>query len=145
MPNLTADCVEPAAKGNNLLARLRQFIADYWERGAFRAEIANLERRGCLDALLQDMGLSVAEMEQIVHGYPEAGRLMPAMAKRLGVDIEKLDPRVLYALRQNCGLCAAHRRCRHWLRSTSVHTGGAASFCPNSELFETARQSAPKD
>lgn len=145
MANHTANCAQPAAKEDGFIARLRQFFADCRDRRAFLNEIADLERRGCLDTLLQDMGMSLADMEQLVRGYPEAGRLMPAMAERLGVDLEKLDPRLLYALRQNCGMCVAHRRCRQWLGSTSVHTGGAAAFCPNSELFESARKAQPKD
>ena len=120
-------------------ARIRDIVADFLARGALADDLADLERRGLLDALLGDLGLTHGELTRLVRGYPEAGRLLPAMARRLGIDIEALDPRTRYALQQNCALCTAHRRCRGFLA-----TGGddedmdRRAFCPNAALFDAA-------
>jgi len=131
---------QPADALSRGFARIRQRVADFFTRGALADDLLDLERRGLLDALLGDMGLSYGELTRLVRGYPEAGRLLPAMAKRLGIDIESLDPRTRYALQQNCALCSAHRRCRRFLAASAEEGVDPGSFCPNTGLFDGARE-----
>jgi hypothetical protein len=123
------------------LAAAKRLVGDARRRSAFRSEIAALERNGSLDAILDDLGLARWEVNRITTGHPEAQRLLPTMASRRGVDLEKLDPHSLYALRHACSLCDAHRPCRRWL------SGGAAtgdvSFCPNAKLFGALQNTEP--
>jgi hypothetical protein len=114
-------------------AGARRFVSDARRRSAFRSEIAALERNGSLDAILDDLGLARWEVSRIATGYPEAQRLLPTMAYRRGVDLEKLDPQSLYALRHACSLCDSHRACRRWISGGAAT--GDASFCPNAKLF----------
>jgi uncharacterized protein DUF6455 len=143
MSSLASHSTEPTLERSGRLARqfagLRQCISDFLERGRLHAEMLDLERRGSLKAVLGDMGIPLGEMKRIVGGYPEAGRLRRAMAKRLGVDFDALDPRTRYAIGENCAICLAHRQCRRWLASASKE-GDYKSFCPNAEFFDAARK-----
>ncbi len=142
MKSLASDRAAVNANQSGIIARqltgLRRFVSDFFERQALRQKLADLERSGSLEPVLRDLGLTLPEMERIVRGGPEAGRLLPAMAARLGIDIEALDPRVQYALRQTCAMCQAHRQCRRWLACANAERGGYKSFCPNADLFAAA-------
>ncbi len=131
---------------NGVIARqfagVRQFFSDFVKRSALRAELAELDRRGGLDAVLEDIGITRPEMEKIVGGHPISGRLLSAMAKRLGVDIEKLNPRTRYELGRSCALCSTRRRCRHWLDEASVTSTEYEEFCPNAALLDAVRNRA---
>lgn len=120
------------------LRRLRQYFSDMQARSALREQMAELDRRGGLDDVLNDIGVSRPAMARIIRGHPEAGRLLPAMAKRLGVDLEKLDPRWRYSIQRACGECPSHRRCRRWLATSLSDSTEYRDFCPNAELFEPA-------
>ncbi|HVA13275.1 MAG TPA: DUF6455 family protein [Stellaceae bacterium] len=122
-------------------AAIKRFISDFIRRHAFREEIAQLERAGSLDTILDDLGMTRWEMNRIARNYPEADRLLPTMAYHRGVDLEKLDPHSLYALRHECSLCDAHRACRRWLSGGA--TTADVSFCPNAKLFGALQNSEP--
>lgn len=118
------------------MARLRQFISNSMSRAALRDEFIDLDRRGSLDAVLDDIGLTRPELDRIVRGYPKAGRLLPMMAKRLGIDINKLDPRSRYQLGQSCAMCVSHSRCQRWLSKAPAESTENKEFCPNADVFE---------
>ncbi len=120
------------------LGRARQIFSDLRSRGALRARFADIDSSVGLDDFLKDIGLSRTEMERIVRGSAEAERLLPAMTKRLGVDIEKLSPAQRYRLGKACATCRSHRRCRRWLAAASNESTGYGAFCPNAELFDAA-------
>jgi len=142
MTNLGYDTAEPRTERGGALARpfigLWQAVSDFLDRSALREELADLDRRCGLDTVLQDLGLTLPEMERIVRGYPEAGRLEHAMAQRLGIELETLDPKTQYAMSQTCAMCQAHRRCRRWLATTGAENVDYKDFCPNAELFDAA-------
>lgn len=126
-----------------MLARLvhqaRTAIADAGERRALRRELADYAMTGNLDSLLAEAGLSRAQIEPLIKGYPEAPRLLEAMAERLGVEEEyKKDPTIQRDLQRTCSLCAAHGRCRRWLHSG--RQDGYRDFCPNAELLDFLRR-----
>lgn len=116
---------------------VRRWVSDWLARGALREEFEDLEHSGCLDDVLIDLGISRWEVERVIRGYPEAGRLMPAMAKRLGLDVEGLEPRMRYMVGQHCAVCQSHRRCRQWLATASAESTAYRDFCPNAALFDT--------
>lgn len=115
------------------LQGIRRFVSDWRRRSTFRQEIAELDRSGNLEIILEDLGLSRSEMDQIARNYPESERLLPQMANCCGIDLGKLDAHVLFDLRHTCSLCPAHRACRQFL---AKNDRGAASFCPNRTLLQ---------
>lgn len=123
------------------VAALKRVISDKLRRSALREEIAAMDRAGTLDAILDDLGLTRWEIEQIVRQYPEADQLLPTMAYHLGIDLDKAEPQTLYSLRHTCSLCDAHRPCRQFL----AHGGSEpAAFCPNAKVFEALRQAVKR-
>jgi len=127
---------------SRIIGEVRQIFSDLAKRAALRAEITELDRGGGLDAILADIGVTRTELAQMVAGYPVAGRLLPGMARRLGLDIETLDPRSRYALERGCAACRSRRRCRNWLDDPAGDSAAYGRFCANSELFDTLRKRA---
>ncbi len=119
------------------LDSIKRFVSDWRRRSAFRHEIAQLDHSGNLDSILDDLGLSRWEVDRVVRGYPEADRLLPNMAKRRGIDLDKLEPHTLFELRHTCALCGEHRACRRFLAAEGEE--GEAGFCPNRARFDALR------
>ena len=118
---------------------IKRRLSEVMRRSALREEIAAFDRAGTLDTLLDDLGLTRWEMNQIVRQYPEAEHLLPTMAYHLGIDLSTIDPHSLYDLRHTCSLCESHRECRHFLaEGQTAH----ADFCPNKKLFDSLRPGA---
>lgn len=142
MQSLGHDTATPKTNWRGAVARqiagVRQFLSDVLARSALREQFADLDRRGSLDAVLDDIGVSRPELGRVIRNHPETGRLMPAMAQHLGVDTAKLDPRSRYALGRSCALCQAHGICRHWLATASSESTEYRAFCPNAALFDAA-------
>ncbi len=125
-----------------LLAEAGRFICDLREAFAFGNELAELDRRGSLKVILDDLGLSLSDIQRMARGYPEAGWRLPEMAAHLKLDLDNLDPRTLYALKQTCALCDAHRHCRRWLATATANAMDYKDFCPNAELLDAAANPA---
>lgn len=94
-----------------------------------------------LDAILDDLGVAPWELGRIVTGYPEAQRLLPTMAYRRDVALERLDAATIHELRHTCALCEAHRECRRWLSRGAGDD--APPFCANAALFSELRDATP--
>ena len=122
-----------------------QVVADFWARNALRRQFADLDRRGGLDELLTDIGLSRPELDRIIESHPETGRLMLAMTRRLGVDADKLDPKSRYQVGRSCAVCNEHGRCRHWLKTASPESTEYREFCPNAAVFDAALEHVRKN
>ena len=120
-----------------LIGEVRQILSDITKRAALRAEFTELDRRGGLDVVLDDIGLTRPELAKIIGGYPVSGRMLPAMAQRLGIDVEALDPRSRYQLGRECALCQSRRTCHRWLGNAAAESDGYRKFCPNTVLFDT--------
>jgi len=127
---------------------IKRYLADFGRRAAFRAELAELDRNGYLDRMLDDLGLTRWEVNRIAKSYPEAERLLANMAYRHNILLQDLDARSLYALRHTCMLCSAHRICRRWLQHGE--NSDFKKFCPNAGTFEAlskpvATEATPSD
>jgi Family of unknown function (DUF6455) len=147
MENLGYETGQPSAAARGVVARLfgelRQIFSDISQRASLRDEFADLDRRGGLDTVLDDIGLTRAELAKIIAGYPVSGRMLPVMAQRLGVDIEALDPRTRYQLARGCALCQSRRTCRRWLAAKPADSTTYREFCPNAEMLD-AVNAAPR-
>ncbi len=126
----------------NRLAGLWHLVSAFVSGNARRAEAVASERCDDRGAVLRELGITQAELNSFIRGGPEAERLLPAMAKRLGVALETLQPASRYELRQACTLCPSHRRCRRWLAAASDARTDYRTFCWNGELFDAVLDSA---
>ncbi|HVA39220.1 MAG TPA: DUF6455 family protein [Candidatus Binataceae bacterium] len=121
-----------------LAARMKQALSDMRQRHRLREEIGEMERNGGLDSLLADVGLTRGDVDAVIAGFPESGRLLQAMAERLQVDYDSIkDAAIRFELQRTCTMCSTRGRCRTWLRS--AETEGYRDFCPNGARFDELR------
>lgn len=127
------------AKGLSQLAkRAVTRLADMRERQALRNDFARWDASGELQAALEAMGLASGQVPSFIEGYPESLRLLPAMAERVGIDLEQVaNPVLRQDMKRVCALCGARARCRRWLQSGK--RDGYREFCANAEMLEDLR------
>jgi len=114
-------------------------LDDRRRRRALGRELAELESRHMLDASLEDVGLSRAQVPALLRAFPRRQRLFRRMLARLRIAPSRIaDRTALNELIWTCTVCAADKRCRAWL--DSGQTGGYAEFCPNATAFEKLRR-----
>lgn len=140
MKSLASDATREKALWAQALAtrakRLRQFLSEFSRRGLIADARAELAHCGGAELVLRDMGVTRSEIKDFIRGGAQAERLLPSMAKRLGIALETLEPALRYELRQGCARCPSQRRCRHWLASAEVENKDYRDFCWNSERFD---------
>lgn len=119
-----------------MITGIRAFFSDMNRRAAMRAEIMDLDRRGSLDPVLHDIGLTRPELLTMIGGYPASGRMLPAMAERVGVDLDRVGIGTRQALSRECALCHTRSACRRWLDNPQADAAGYRNFCPNAAVFD---------
>lgn len=122
--------------GKRIVGGILRFLTDMSRRAALRAEFADLDRRGNLDPVLHDIGLTRPELFTMIGGYPASGRMMPEMAERVGVDLDRVGIRTRQALSRECALCHTRRACKRWLDNAAAEASGYRKFCPNAPVFD---------
>lgn len=124
-----------------LAGKAKTTIADARQRYALRRELADCAMNSDFDVILAEAGLGRGEIEPLIKGHPDAGRLLRAMSERLGLAQERSkDPVILREMQRTCSLCAEHGRCRRWLNTG--RTDGYHAFCPNAEILDLLRERA---
>ncbi len=122
---------------------LQGSLADWRDRRSLSRELADLRARGELDAVLAEIGLSRAQIPQLIAGGPAGARLLGQMLDRLGIERRHIaSGAALQDLAWTCTACTERRTCRAWL--ASGRTEGFQDFCPNAAVLECLRKrSAP--
>lgn len=85
-----------------------------------------------------ELGMTAAELEQVVAHGAGADRLMARMIEAFGLDGKKLqhdDPAMVRDMSILCSRCETKGRCVHELDAgtAALH---AEEFCPNAKTFE---------
>ena len=126
---------ETARIAGNVLAwfgSLAAPIRRFRERERLRSELAGLERRGELDAVLRDAGLLRAQWPTVVAAHPDASELLAGMLARLGIERRHLGSTdTEREIGWTCTTCADKRRCRDWVSDGRTDPREYRSFCPN--------------
>lgn len=134
------EAARPSARENGaayrIMASIGRFFSDMKQRAAMRAEFMEYDRNGGLDIVLHDIGLTRPELVTMIGGYPVSGRMLPAMAARVGVDLDAVGIGSRQQLSRGCALCHSRRACRHWLDNAAAEGGAYRKFCPNAEIFD---------
>ncbi|MBI3512730.1 MAG: hypothetical protein HY060_01455 [Proteobacteria bacterium] len=130
-----------AARITDLARRAARALDDHRRRRALGRELADLESRHMLDATLDDIGLSRAQVPGLLDGFPQRQRLFRRMLARLGVPESRIADRAARNdLMWRCTVCSAGQRCRAWL--DAGRTRGNAAFCPNAAAFKRLAEAA---
>ena len=110
-----------------------------------RHDIAALRSMGLheIDELSGELGLSRAQLEDLVRAGPDAAAELERMIAALGLDpdtIQASHPAAMREMKALCATCGEKRTCRHALGEGTA-APRMASFCPNAdELADIARQ-----
>lgn len=121
---------------SRLMRGFLQFWSDVSRRAAMRSEIMDLDRRGSLDTMLHDVGLTRPELMTMIDGYPASGRMLRPMADRIGVHLESVGIGTRHALSRECAFCHTHRACQRWLDNPAAEAEGYRKFCPNAPVLD---------
>jgi len=98
-------------------------------------EIKNAVQSGRLDNVLNDVGITCAELELIVNAPTDAGTQFETFSEMAHTALGRLDPG---ARRQAAWVCIHCRRrvaCKRWLRAGVWRGDGSDMPCPNGALF----------
>ncbi|MBI3708593.1 MAG: hypothetical protein HY246_13095 [Proteobacteria bacterium] len=128
---------------SNIADRIVDSCKRYWtierERRQLAEEFASLGRDDTV-RILRDIGLAEGSLGTVVRSGPRSRELLKGMYARLSVSDEapRRDPAVARAIERQCLVCAAQRRCRHWLASGG-NPDEYREFCPNAEMLDLLR------
>jgi hypothetical protein len=122
-----------------LPSRLMLTIEDWRERSSLMHELDALAAHGELGRTLLEAGLSPNDVPRLLKGNPGAGRQLPEMMRRVGIDPALLPiTSETREIEWRCTDCRSWRRCRDWLASSDDEHGYRA-FCPNGAALEEIR------
>lgn len=116
-------------------------IAFRWRH--LRESIADLRELDQLDPGLAkqvagELGITLANLRDVVASGAEARPLMQRMMAEYGIDPEKLgrdDPALARDIAFACSRCRSKGRCERELDASAAHEH-AGEFCPNAATFE---------
>lgn len=102
----------------------------------FRAYRARDDLRAAPDAVLEDIGVTRAQLDFPL-GSERATRWV-RMARVTGADTSALvaDLALLREVAARCAGCGSHRTCRRWLTQDDPDAAGFRAFCPNHAVFD---------
>ncbi len=127
---------------HGLIGQVAHWIAS---RARASAELARLSR-GDIDGIARDLGVSAADLRDIMpHGADNTG-LMEAMMRARGLDAEhvaQLPPTVLRDLELTCTRCGAAKRCGRELAAGSANEH-CHEFCGNADTFDALLEARRK-
>jgi hypothetical protein len=122
-----------------LPSRLMLRAEDWRERSSLAHEFDALMAHGELYRTLFEAGLSPSDVPRLLNGHPGAGRQLPEMMRRMGIDPGRLSiTSETRDIEWRCTECRTWRRCRNWLASGEDGEGYRA-FCPNAAALEALR------
>ncbi len=128
------DPVEARASAPNLAVRLAERLRLWRRKRRWVAEMSNAATLDRLDDMLNDTGLTRAELGTLVDSPADAGTQFEDFARLAGVDLHELDPAVLREAMWKCTRCECRAPCKLWLR-TGVWKHAGDQRCPNAPLF----------
>lgn len=125
---------DPPVPPSHFVARAAERYRCWRRKRRWIAEMRKAAALGRLDEVLADLGLTRAELDELMATPADAGREFEIMARMEGLDPDRLRPEVLRDAMRNCMRCEARDACKCWLR-TGVWRHDGDPRCPNAGLF----------
>jgi hypothetical protein len=120
----------------HLFSRFVRALDDWRERDRLRGELDLLERTGQLDDVLGEVGLTRAQIPDLMAARPGTAERLARMMAQAGVDqatLRAAGGAVDAAWR--CQRCQHTEECETWLADRHA-AGELPDFCPNKSTFE---------
>jgi len=87
-----------------------------------------------LDNVLDDIGISHAELDRMIKGPADLGTQFETMAEMAHTALSRVEPAARRQAVWVCVHCTRRVACKRWLR-TGVWRDGSDMRCPNAALF----------
>lgn len=99
-------------------------------------EMAKAVALGRLDEILADVGMTRAELEELMTEPEAAGLQFEKMAAMLGIDSKQFPAGAVNSAVHACIRCECRAACKRWLRIGTWHYDGDPR-CPNAGLLRS--------
>lgn len=126
--------VDPPLPPRHLAKRCTERFRLWRRKRRWMAEMADAAALGRLDDILNDIGMTHAELEELMAAPADSGRQFEIMAEMEGLDLDKLPSHVLREAMWQCTRCPFRAPCKRWLRTGEWRHQGD-SRCPNAALL----------
>jgi uncharacterized protein YjiS (DUF1127 family) len=120
--------------GSGLFGRCIGRLRAWRQKRRWVREMRDAAALGKLDDILEDIGMTRAELDELLAAPANAGRQFEMMAELEGVDLTRLRAGVVREAIKTCSHCASRGPCERWLR-TGVWKYSGDPRCPNAALF----------
>ncbi len=124
----------PAVSSPGLAARCAERFRAWRRKRRWVRELKDAQALGRLDEVLDDIGITRAEMDELMAAPADAGRQFEVMAKLEGVDLAQVDAGALREATWKCVRCDSRAPCKRWMR-TGLWSYGGDPRCPNARLW----------
>lgn len=113
-------------------------ITEYWHewrrRRRWVAELQKAAALGQLDDMLQDVGVTPAELDALTGGPLDAGHQLEILAEAEQIDLSTVPAQELRDAHLTCVRCECREPCKRWLQTGIWHHEGDPR-CPNAALL----------
>ncbi|HKY08569.1 MAG TPA: DUF6455 family protein [Candidatus Binatia bacterium] len=126
------------AKFKRCAMNIMQAVAERWSKyRQRRARINELRDLDCGDMrrLVQDTGLSFAELVDLAKTEGDAAELFYRQMSEIGLDPKKIDGDIMRDMQRCCSLCDNKALCTHELEDKPKRASWP-SYCPNKDTLE---------
>ena len=126
----------PPIPPSNLAASCAERFRGWRRKRRWMREMAKAATLGRLDEILADVGMTRAELEELMTEPDAAGLQFEKMARMLGIGPEQLPAGMVNTAVHVCMRCESRAACKRWLQSGKWHYEGDPR-CPNAALLRT--------
>jgi uncharacterized protein YjiS (DUF1127 family) len=123
-----------AAPHVGLAARCAERLGAWRQKRRWVREMRNAAALGRLDDVLDDIGMTYAELDELMAAPADAGRQFGVLADMTGVDLGRLPAAAVHEAIWKCARCPARTPCKRWLRGAGWNYAGDPR-CPNAALL----------
>ena len=118
----------------NIMQTVSEGWSNYRRR---RARINELRALDCGDMrqIMQDTGLSFADLVALAKTSGDAAELLYHRMKELGINPKTIDLAVMRDMQRCCSLCSSKELCAHELEDKPKRASWP-SYCPNKDTLE---------
>ena len=125
---------DPPVPSSGVVARYAERFRCWRRNRRFIAEMRKAAVLGRLDEVLTGLGLTGADLDELMKAPAEAGRQFEILARMAGIEPDRLRPEVLREALCTCTRCESGTACKRWLR-TGVWRHDGDPRCPNVKLL----------
>jgi uncharacterized protein YjiS (DUF1127 family) len=129
-----AECPGTERCAMNIVEAITERWSKYRQRRARINELRDLDC-GDMRRLVQDTGLSFAELVDLAKTEGDAAKLLYRRMSEMMLDPKKIDGVVMRDMQRCCSLCASKELCAHELEDQPKRASWP-SYCPNKETLE---------